>query len=94
MLKFLDDIGYRPLFRFLAVFKTIHILQHNSVKNPHDTQRDSTSILGKDGPKPTSFCLFRSVYQHNDKCSTQFDNKWFAWYSNPGPQDGWHRRID
>ena len=53
----------------------------------------SLHLLFKYGPNSASFCS-----QHNNKYSTQFgckwkQNRWCAWDSNPGLQNGRSRQI-
>ena len=66
-----------------------------------DVTKKSNAVIGdfnwniiflKYGPKPASFCLFSSLPQYNDECNNK-KQKWWAWDSNSGPQDGRCRRI-
>ena len=52
----------------------------------------------KYGPKPASFCLFSPLSQNNDNNGTKFNYKqkkhgWWAWATNPEPQNGRYKRI-
>ena len=53
----------------------------------------ATIFLKKNGPIPSSFCLFLFFSHYNFNTNTNWKkHRWCAWDSNPRPHDGRHRR--
>ena len=44
--------------------------------------------------KPGLFSFILSFSHYNLNNTNWKKRRWFAWDTNPGPQDGWHRRND
>ena len=46
----------------------------------------------KNGPTPASFCLFSSFSRYNFSNTNWKKHRWYAWDTNPRPQNGRRRR--